>query len=116
MKFDIKQKGLQTLFKPYQVLLLEHLWNLNKKSRSGISSAQAYSFLQEKPEKKSRTSIIFFFNDMVDEGILEYEEKTGKGGVHRIYYPTMNREEFALYIKDLLNNKLKETFPETNIL
>jgi len=37
---------------------------------------------------------------MVDERILEYEEKSGKGGYHRIYYPKMDREEFAVCARD----------------
>ncbi len=110
MKFDTKQEGLRTLFKPYQVLLLEHLWDLNGQSRVGLNSSQAHKYLMDKPEKKSRASVIFFLNDMVDEGILDYEEKTGKGGYHRVYYPNMNRKEFAKHVSDLINEKLKTVF------
>lgn len=110
MKFDTKQEGLETLFKPYQVLLLEHLWELNGNGRVGINSGQAHKYLQDTPEKKSRASVIFFLNDLVDEGILDYEERTGKGGYHRVYYPNMNREEFADYITDLITKKLKTIF------
>ncbi len=52
-----------------------------------MNSGQAYRYLLDKPEKRSRASVILFLNDMVDEGILEYEEKTGKGRYHRVYYP-----------------------------
>ena len=112
MKFDIKQEGLRTLFKPYQVLLMEHLWELNGKTRVGLNSGQAWKYLQDKPEKKSRASVIFFLNDMVDEGILDYEEKTGKGGYHRVYYPKMNRKEFAGFVSDMINEKLKIVFKD----
>lgn len=111
MKFDTNQNGLKTLFKPYQVLLLEHLWDLNGNGRKGINSGEAFRYLQGKPEKKSRASVIFFLNDMVDEGFLEYEEKTGKGGYHRVYYPKMNREEFSKHVTELINEKLKTVFP-----
>jgi hypothetical protein len=110
MKFDTKQEGLRTLFKPYQVLLLEHLWDLNDHSRVGLNSGQAHKYLMDKPEKKSRASVIFFMNDMVDDGILDYEEKTGKGGYHRVYYPKMNRAEFAEHVSNLINEKLKTIF------
>lgn len=99
------------MFKPYQALLLEHLWELNGDGRKGINSGQAYKFLQDKPEKKSRASVIFFLNDMVDEGILDYEERTGKGGYHRVYYPNMNQKEFAVHISKLINEKLKTLYP-----
>ena len=49
---------------------------------------------------------------MVDDGILEYEEKTGKGGYHRVYYPKMNREEFAKHVKKTITEKLDEVFPK----
>lgn len=107
MKFDTKQEGLRTLFKPYQALLMEHLWTLNEKSRVGLSSGQAWKYLQDKPEKKSRASVIIFLNEMVEEGILDYEERTGKGGYHRVYYPKTDREEFAEFVSNLINEKLR---------
>ena len=48
---------------------------------------------------------------MVDEDILEYEERSGKGGYHRVYYPKMNREEFAKHVKKMITDKLNEVFP-----
>jgi hypothetical protein len=110
MKFNTDENGLHTLFKPYQALLIEHIWDLNKEGRVGINSRGAHRFLQGTPEKMSRASAIIFLNEMVDEGVLEYEEKSGKGGYHRVYYPKTNREEFAVYVKELINNKLKEIF------
>ena len=114
MKFDTSENGLLTLFKPYQAALLEHIWELNGGGvRVGINSGQAHKFLQDHPDKKSRASVIFFLNDMVEEGVLSYEEKTGKGGYHRVYYPNMNREQFAQYVVETITEKLKEVFPQT---
>ncbi len=110
MKFDTDKEGLHTLFRPYQALLLEHLWELNRESRVGVNSRQAHRYLLDKPEKRSRASVINFLNDMVDEGILDYEEKTGKGGYHRVYYPKMSRGKFAVYVTESIKNKLKEVF------
>jgi hypothetical protein len=53
---------------------------------------------------------------MVEEGILEYEERTGKGGHHRVYYPKMNRDEFADYVVRKITSKLKEVFPNVKKL
>ena len=111
MKFDTEKEGLQTLFRPYKVLLLEHIWELNRESRVGINSGQAYRYLLDKPERKSRASVIFFLNDMVDEGILGYEEKSGKGGYHRVYYPKMDRKDFSVYVTELIKKKLSKVFP-----
>ncbi len=99
------REGLEVLFRPYQALLLGHMWKLNRESRVGLTSGQAHKYLLNTPEKKSRASVIFFLNDLVDEKILEYVERTGKGGYHRIYYPTMTAEEFWVW----LAKRIKET-------
>ncbi len=112
MKFDTSEKGLLTLFKPYQAALLEHIWELNNPGRTGITSGQAHEFLQDHPESRSRTSAIFFLDDMVEKGVLDYEEKSGKGGNHRVYYPKMSREQFARHVVETITDKLNEVFPE----
>jgi hypothetical protein len=110
MIFDTSGEGLLTLFKPYQAALLEHIWELNSSERVGVSSGDAYRFLRDHPDSKSRASVIIFLNDMVEEGVLEYEEESGKGGYHRVYYPKMDRKQFALHVVKTINEKLKEVF------
>jgi predicted transcriptional regulator len=110
MKFDTSENGLLTLFRPYQAALLEHIWEQNNPQRTGITSGQAYEYLKDHPDSKSRASVIFFMNDMVEEGFLEYEEESGKGGYHRVYYPKMNREQFVTHVTKPISDKLKEIF------
>jgi predicted transcriptional regulator len=112
MRFDTSEKGLLTLFKPYQAALMEHIWKINNPHRTGITSGQAYTFLQGYPDSKSRASVILFLNEMVDGGVLEYEEESGKGGYHRVYYPKMSRQQFARYVVETITSKLNEIFPE----
>ena len=115
MIFDTSEKGLQTLFKPYQAALMEYIWKLNNPERTGITSGQAYEYLKDHLESKSRAAYIFFFNKMVEEGVLEYEEKSGKGGYHKIYYSKMNREQFAQHVVEMITRKLTEIFPSVEI-
>jgi hypothetical protein len=110
MIFDMSGEGLLTLFKPYQVALLEHIWELNNPGRNGITSGQAYEFLKSHPDNKFRASVINFLNEMVEEGVLDYE-KSGKGGYHRINYPKMDREQFAQHVVDTIHKKVTVTFP-----
>lgn len=116
MKFDTKQEGLETLFKPYQALLLEWIWELNEKQRKGVTSGQAHIYLQSTSERKSRASVIFFLNDLVEEEILTFEERTGKGGHHRVYFPNMNREEFSDHVVAAINMKLAFIFPQSEVI
>jgi predicted transcriptional regulator len=112
MIFNTSKEGLQTLLKPYQASLLEHIWELNNPDRVGITSGQAYKYLQKHPDSKSRAAVIFFLDDMVEEGVLSCEEETGKGGYHGVYYPKMDREQFAQYVTETISDKLREVFPE----
>jgi predicted transcriptional regulator len=112
MIFNTSEEGLLTLFKPYQAALLEHIWELNKGERVGVTSGDAYRFLQGHPESKSRASVIIFLNEMVEEGVLEFEDRTGKGGHHRVYYPRMDREQFARHVVEKITDKLDEVFPK----
>ena len=115
MIFDTSEKGLLTLFRPYQAALLEHIWELNNPERTGVKSGQAYEFLKGHPDSKSRASMILFLNEMVEEGVLEYEERTGKGGYHRVYYPKMNREQFTQHVVKTITKKLTEVFPSIQV-
>lgn len=116
MKFDTKHEGLETLFKPYQALLLEWIWELNENQRKGVNSNQAHLYLKDTSESKSRASVIFFLNDIVEEGILTYEERTGKGGHHRVYFPKMDRAEFSDYVITSINEKLSSVFPNAEAI
>jgi predicted transcriptional regulator len=33
----------------------------------------------------SRATIIFSLNNLVDEGVLDYHEESGKGGMYKVY-------------------------------
>jgi len=112
VKLDITKDGLNALFKPYQGMILEHIWALNNRGKFTVGSREAHSYLAATPEKKSRAAVIFFLNDMVDEGVLDFDDRTGKGGHHRLYYPKMNRDEFADYAVRQVVGGLVRAFPE----
>jgi len=110
MKLDLTKEGLNALFKPYQVELLEWLWRIEKSTTSGV----AWKHLMGHPDQSlhmSRASVIFVLNDLVDDGILSYTRRTGKGGYHRRYSPTMTKREFGEHIHRLVSEKCVELFP-----
>jgi predicted transcriptional regulator len=45
-------------------------------------------------------------------GILKGEERTGKGGYHWIYSPSMNETEFKQFIARTILESLLRNFPE----
>lgn len=88
------KQGLETVMKDYQEMAMRFLW---ERDEEGAISKDALlhvnKLLGEKGETISRASIIFFMNDMVDAGILNYTERTGKGGFHRVYFPAFDEED-----------------------
>ena len=99
------------LLKDYQKVALEYLWRLDG---DGASSRDVWIQVNEDLKGKrtiSRASIINFLNSMVDEGVLNYTEITGKGGHRRIYSARYNEVEFKEYVVKVVLNNLLRDFP-----
>ncbi len=111
--FDTSKDDLGTVLKDYQEIALGVLW---KRGKEGAISrevwAQVNKILIEKEGSISRASIINFLNDMVDKDVLNYEERTGKGGYHRIYFPAFDEDGFKRSIIDKVISKLLKIWPE----
>jgi hypothetical protein len=60
----------------------------------------------------SRASIINFLNDMVDEGVLDYVEESGKGGYHRVYSAKLDEVGFKRSLAESFVSSLMKDFPE----
>ena len=108
------KSGLQMIFKPYQQYLLEHIWD-NVSIDEPIGSGKSHAFIQKTDDKKSKASVINFLNDMVEEGILGWHDRTGKGGHHRLYYPLMTEHQFWKHIAKNVHMKLVEASDDKNI-
>jgi DNA-binding PadR family transcriptional regulator len=112
LTIDTAGEGLAMVLKDYQEESLRYLWRLDG---NGASSRDVW--MQVNDELKgirtiSRASIINFLNSMVDEGVLNYTEITGKGGHRRIYSSALDEAGFKEYIaKSVLRNLMRD-FPE----
>ena len=62
-----------------------------------------------------RASIINFLNLMVDEGMLDYTEITGKGDNRRIYSAKYDETGSKQYMAKKIILKLLETWPEATL-
>ncbi len=48
---------------------------------------------------------------MVGEVVLDYDERTGKGGYHRVYRPKLNEAAFKKYVTQTAISSLMKNFP-----
>lgn len=104
---------LRAIFKEYEELALNVLWN----HPAGVGSGKVWRDVSAmlKPKTISRASIIFFLNRLVDHDILDYDMETGKGGYHRVYSPKMTWPEFEELIVWRFIEKLMLIFPGKEI-
>jgi len=110
VKIDLSKIGLESCFKPYKVLMLEHAWaNLTKGEAEGSGKLWLkVNELLPEGETKSRASVIFAANDFVDMKIWSYEDETGKGGHHRNYYPLISKDKFWEQVAETVKQRINE--------
>ncbi len=109
---DTSGEGLAMVLKDYQEVALRYLWRLDGE---GASSRDVWVQVNEDLLGKrtiSRASIINFLNSMVDEGVLNYTEITGKGGHRRIYSAKYDEAGFKQYIAKVVLGNLLRDFPD----
>ena len=100
------------VLKDYQEVALHYLWRLDGE---GASSRDVWMQVNKDLEGKktiSRASIINFLNAMVDEGVLNYIETTGKGGHRRIYSAKYSEAGFKEYVAKVVLDNLLRDFPD----
>ncbi len=111
--FDMSKQGLETVMKDYQVMAMRFLW---ERGEEGTISKDAWlhvnKLLMEKGRSLYRVVIISFLNDMVDAGVLNYIERTGKGGYHRVYFPAYDEEGFKRHVAKTIISKLSDMWPD----
>ncbi len=108
--FNSQNKGLAKIFKEYQEEAVKFVWEVGDR---GAISKEVWLKVNERLVGKSisRASIINFLNAMVDEGVFDYHEETGKGGYHRVYKPKLNESSFKRYVAQAMISSLMKDFP-----
>ena len=110
LTFNPEQNGLAKVLRDYQQEALRSVWT---NGENGITSREVYEYVNEKIDGSiSRASIINFLAAMADEGVLNYTERTGKGGYHRVYTAQLNESEFKTYVAQTMITSLLKDFPE----
>ena len=111
LKFNPNRDGLSKVFRDYEEEALRLVW---EKGDEGVISREVWTHVNENLNGKtiSRASIINYLNAMVDEGVLDYNSRTGKGGYHRVYRPKLVETEFRRFLAETVISSLMRDFPE----
>jgi predicted transcriptional regulator len=111
-RFDPTQLGLRKILREYEELALRYIWEVGE---DGAKSRLLWERVNEElgeGKSISRASIINSMNRLVDQGLLGYRDATGKGGIHRIYYPLMDESGCASYLVNMMVKSLMRDFPD----
>jgi len=110
LKLDTGKKNLDMFFKDYQMEALRYLWRVQPE---GANSRTVWVNVNDSLQGSiSRASIINYLNSMVDEGLLTYTERTGKGGHQRVYCIAFDETEFKQHIAGHIITKLLKEYPQ----
>ncbi len=112
---DPSKDGLEKVLRDYQIEVLNLLWE--NSSGQGLTSRVVYEGVNDRLGLKSvsRASIINFLNAMCDEGVLDFEEETCKGGMRRKYSRGMDESAFKEYIASVVLKSLFRDFPAETV-
>ena len=111
--FNPSENGLRKTLREYQELALRYLWDVGEEGAgSGAVWKAVNRELQKNGDSISRASIIFSLNNLVDQGVLDNHEESGKGGMQKIYKPAMYEDDYKIYVvKTVMGSALRD-FPE----
>jgi len=110
--FETGKEGLGKVLRDYEEEALRYVWGLEE---SGAGSREVWEHVNwalRGTRTVSRASIISFLNHMAEEGVLEYEEVTGKGGRRRIYRAKLDEGGFRKAVVRTIMDSLLRDFPQ----
>jgi len=102
IRINLESEGLESIFKPYQVKIMEYLWGSDKPKRS-------YDVWQGVgPENISRASIINSLKWLRDLRFIKETTETGKGGHRGLYEAFLTEQEILVEVYDETRKKLSQ--------
>jgi len=110
IEYDLSQTGYKAVLKDWQLKAMQAVWN----SLEGVNSRAVWEKTNQMLDEESisRASVINFLEAMREMGVLEAEDRTGKGGHQYVYRMGMDESQFKLYIAQTLIKNLLRDFPE----
>jgi len=110
LRLNLGNERLAMIFKNWQIESIRYLLRIQPE---GANSRAVWTNVNNSFKGSiSRASIINFLNNMVDEGLLVYEDATGKGGHHRVYRIRFTEQEFKTQIVARVISKLLKEYPQ----
>ena len=111
-KIDTAKDAMLAIMKPYQHGIISMM--IEKKT--GLITSDIHAALEYEGHIISRASVINFCKTLAENGIVSFEERTGKGGYHRVYSKRLSWEQIIASIHTTVLITLKAAFPDSEYL
>jgi predicted transcriptional regulator len=110
IEYDLSQAGFVAVLKDWQLKAMQVVWSSPEGSNSRVAWEKVNQMLGE--DTISRASVINFLEGMLEMGVLDADDRTGKGGHQHVYKMGMDEEQFKQFIVTTLLESLLRDFPE----
>lgn len=97
---DFTKDGLFIFFKDWQLRVLKILWDTDL----SMSSSDIHKTIGRNVISKS--SIALFLEEAFDNGLLERNFTTGRGGTRRVYKAKYNENNVTKYFSEIITERL----------
>lgn len=111
-KIDTTKNAMLAIMKPYQHGII----SMMIERKTGLKTSDIHASLEHEGYIVSRASVINFCKTLAAHDIVSFDERTGKGGYHRVYSALMSWESIIEYMHMKVLAKLKEAFPDSGYL
>lgn len=111
-KIDTTKTGMLAILNPYQYRII----TLVLEKKKNLTTRSVYDQLMDEGLIVSRASVINYLKKLAAAGVIGFEERTGKGGYHRVYSAKLTFEEIIQSMTKTILNSLLNAFPESDYL
>lgn len=113
-QYNVEGKELQAFLGPLELSIVEIIWCSEKRP---ITVREVFEVLtKEKP--LAYTTVMNTMDRLYDKGVLDRRVEKGKGGIHHVYWPKLERQNFKEAAVRTVMSSLMENFGDlvTNCL
>lgn len=111
-KIDTAKDTILAIMKPYQHGLISMILE----AKTDGTTLKLHEALEAEGFIISRASVINYCKLLAANDVISFEERTGKGGYHRVYSKLMSWESILEFIHMQVLEKMTVAFPDSKYL
>jgi hypothetical protein len=111
-KIDTDKNKMDAIMKPYHYSIISML----QETKGDLKTVEIYNALLDKGHIISRASVINYCKKLARNNLVNFEERNGKGGSHRLYSSKLTWEQILEVMHNNILDKMTAAFPSSEYL